>query len=235
MHPFQKSGFVARISSRITTNPSPTLRAALPTPPRGEALDGHGGRHLSEKPNHLRDRRGSKTPSRPRAPHPREQNTHAGHRCLTRAPRRVGPRACLGTPPAIPRWDCREERLGQGRDTTPRGRKHRSRTTVERAPSLEPTHEESPVRPFTTRGNEPDSTQDPDTAHPPPRSANPARPDEPRPARQGACRQAEAYGRAKPTPLGRVQRRRRRILEGQDEASPASARTEKPHRLERAT
>ncbi|XLR47493.1 hypothetical protein S83_032153 [Arachis hypogaea] len=210
-------------------------RRAADAPPRGEALDGHGGRHLSEKPNHLRDRRGSKTPSRPRAPHPREQNTHAGHRCLTRAPRRVGPRACLGTPPAIPRWDCREERLGQGRDTTPRGRKHKSRTTVERAPSLEPTHEESPVRPFITRGNEPDSTQDPHTAHPPPRSANPARPDEPRPARQGACRQAEAYGRAKPTPLGRVQRRRRRILEGQDEASPASARTEKPHRLERAT
>ncbi|XP_015947584.1 uncharacterized protein LOC107472585 [Arachis duranensis] len=48
----------------------------------------------------------------------------------------------------------REERLGQGRDTTPRGRKHRSRTTVERAPSLEPTHEESPVHPFITRGNE---------------------------------------------------------------------------------
>ncbi|XLU78339.1 hypothetical protein S245_001760 [Arachis hypogaea] len=52
-------------------------------PPRGEASDGHGGRHLSEKPNHLRDRRGSKTPSGPRAPHPREQNTHAGHRCRT--------------------------------------------------------------------------------------------------------------------------------------------------------
>ena len=187
-------------------------------PPRGEALDGHGGRHLSEKPNHLRDRRGSKTPSRPRAPHPREQNTHAGHRCLTRAPRRVGPRACLGTPPAIPRWDCREERLGQGRDTTPRGRKHRSRTTVERTPSLEPTHEESPVRPFTTRGNEPDSTQDPDTAHPPPRSANPARPDEPRPARLGACRQAEAHEVAESAPLGRVRGKRRRTFKGQPDA-----------------
>ncbi|XLT28970.1 hypothetical protein HN873_060262, partial [Arachis hypogaea] len=38
-------------------------------PPRVEAFEGHGGRRLSEKPNHLRDRRGSKTPSQPRAPH----------------------------------------------------------------------------------------------------------------------------------------------------------------------
>ena len=89
---------------------------------------------------------------------------------------------------------------------------------MERAPSLEPTHEESPVRPFTTRGNEPDSTQDPDTAHPPPRSANPARPDEQPPARLGACRQAEAYGSAEPTPLGRVRGKRRRTFKGQPEA-----------------
>ncbi|XLS98409.1 hypothetical protein HN51_041144, partial [Arachis hypogaea] len=57
-------------------------------PPRGEAFEGHGGRRLSEKPNHLRDRRGSKTPSQPHAPHQREQNAHAGHRCL--AERRDG-------------------------------------------------------------------------------------------------------------------------------------------------
>ncbi|RTK51188.1 hypothetical protein DRJ72_13820 [Enterococcus faecalis] len=89
---------------------------------------------------------------------------------------------------------------------------------MERAPSLEPTHEESPVRPFITRGKEPDSTNDPHTTHPPPRSANPARPDEPRPARLGACRQAEAYGRAEPTPLGRVRGKRRITFKGQPEA-----------------
>ncbi|XLU74834.1 hypothetical protein S245_033887, partial [Arachis hypogaea] len=61
-------------------------------------------------------------------------------------------------------------------------------------------------------------TNDPHTTHPPPRSANPARPDEQPPARLGTCRQAEAYGSAEPTPLGRVRGKQRRTFKGQPEA-----------------
>ncbi|XLS44876.1 hypothetical protein HN51_001741 [Arachis hypogaea] len=76
-------------------------------------------------------------------------------------------------------------------------------------------------------------TNNPHTAHPPPRSANPARPDRPPPARLGACRQAKAYGSVEPTPLGRVQRKRRRTFKGQPEALGASGdnRTAAPSRL----
>ncbi|XLS75017.1 hypothetical protein HN51_031882 [Arachis hypogaea] len=95
--------------------------------------------------------------------------------------------------------------FGQNRKAAPSRTSHVNESQEQATPSRDP-----------SQGAR--HTNDPHTTHLPPRSANPARPDEPPPARLGACRQAEAYGSAEPNPLGRVRGKRRRTFKVHPEA-----------------
>lgn len=84
-----------------------------------------------------------------------------------------------------------------------KGMEHKNRRRYTRAQTLDPAREEGSVEPFLALGREPANNHDPHATHPPTRSAKTATPDEPRPARQGGCEQAEASEGAESTPRGR--------------------------------